>query len=547
MSGQFRLAEGARIDRSRPIEFRFNGKRYSGFAGDTLASALLVHGVRVVARSFKFHRPRGIMSAGIEESNALVQLCGDDDEPNVPATTVLLREGLEAQSVNCWPSVNFDLGAINERFWRLFPAGFYYKTFMWPASMWPFYEHFIRHMAGMGRSPKTYNAKDHYEKRFHHCDVMVVGAGPSGIAAALAAGRSGARVLLVDEQPEPGGDLLNSAAEIGGSAAMSWVSESVAELDAMPEVIRLSNATAAGYYDHNFLTVVEHDPSPDWIRERMWKVRAKEVVIASGSIERPMVFADNDRPGVMLAGAAKTYASRYGVKPGRRAVFLTNNSSAYEAAFTLAEAGIDVAAIVDVRESVPDTVATRASALGIEVISGHGIVGVEGKKKIGGVAVAPLSNPSQTRRIACDLVCTSGGWNPAIHLSSQSGARPQWDADQLCFVPGASVQGERSTGSARGTFALSDCLREGFEIGAEAARAAGLEAETPNSPEASATEPMAIEALWEVAEWTAWYPRVRRLPERCDVRRPEAGRARGLCVGRACQTLYDGWHGRRSG
>ena len=260
MSGQFRLADGGRIDRSRPINFRFNGKRYQGFEGDTLASALMAHGVRVVARSFKYHRPRGIMSAGIEETNALVQLVGDEDEPNVPATIVKLREGLEAESVNCWPSVNYDFAAINERLWRLFPAGFYYKTFMWPASMWQFYEHFIRHMAGMGRSPKTYNADDHYEKRFHNCDVMVVGAGPAGLAAALAAGRSGARVLLVDDQPEAGGDLLNTAAEIDSKDAMNWVAESVAELGEMDEVIHLQNATGAGYYDHNFLTVVERGP-----------------------------------------------------------------------------------------------------------------------------------------------------------------------------------------------------------------------------------------------------------------------------------------------
>jgi sarcosine oxidase subunit alpha len=499
MSGKFRLTEGGRIDRSRPINFRFNGKRYGGFEGDTLASALLAHGVRVVARSFKFHRPRGIMAAGIEESNAIVQLCGDEDEPNVPATRLLLREGLEARSVNCWPSVNFDLGAINERFWRLFPSGFYYKTFMWPASMWPFYEHLIRQMAGWGRAPKTYNSKEHYEKRFHHCDVLVVGAGPSGIAAALAAGRSGARVLLVDDQPEPGGDLLNGAAEIGGKEALNWIAESVAELDAMPEVIRLSNATAAGYYDHNFLAVVETDPSHDWIRERMWKVRAKQVVIAAGSIERPMVFVDNDRPGVMQAGAARTYVSRYGVKPGQRAVFMTNNSSAYEAAFTLAEAGVEVAAIVDSREAIPETVAAKASTLGIDVIPGHGIVAVEGRKRVSGVAIAPLSNPSQSRRISCDLVCSSGGWSPSIHLSSQSGAKPQWDADQLCFVPGVSVQAERSSGSARGTFALGECLREGFEMGAEAARAAGQEAETPDLPETSATEPLAIEAHWELS------------------------------------------------
>ncbi len=498
MSAKFRLPEGGRIERSRPISFRFNGKSYVGFEGDTLASALLAEGIRVVARSFKYHRPRGIVSAGIEEPNALVQLCGDEDEPNVPATCVYLREGLEAESVNCWPSVNFDLGAINERLWRLFPAGFYYKTFMWPASMWHFYEYFIRRMAGMGRAPKTYNANDLYEKRYHNCDVMVVGAGPAGLAAALAAGRGGARVLLVDDQPEPGGSLLNSKSVIGGDGAMKWVEEVVSELDKMPEVVRLQSATAAGYYDHNFLTVVDRNPSHDWIRERMWKVRAKEVVLATGSIERPMVFVDNDRPGVMLASAARAYVNRYGVKPGNRAVYMTNNSDAYDSAFTLAEAGVDVGAIVDSRESVPDAVATKASELGVEVISGHGIVGVDGKKQINGVAIAPLSNPSVSRRISCDVICTSGGWSPSIHLSSQSGAKPEWDADQLCFVPGESVQVERSCGASRGTFALGDCLREGFEAGSEAARATGNQVETPNAPEASETEPLAIEALWEI-------------------------------------------------
>jgi len=498
MSGKLRLAEGGRIDRSQPISFRFNGSQYKGFEGDTLASALMAHGVRLVARSFKYHRPRGIMSAGIEETNALVQLVGDEDEPNVPATIVNLREGLEAESVNCWPSVNYDFGAINERFWRLFPAGFYYKTFMWPASMWHFYEYFIRRMAGMGRSPKTYNADDHYEKRFHSCDVMVVGSGPAGLAAALAAGRSGARVLLVDDQREAGGDLLNTTAEIDGKDAMNWVTESVAEIAGMGEVIHLQNATAAGYYDHNFLTVVERGPSHDWIRERMWKVRAKEVVLATGSFERPMVFTDNDRPGVMLAGAARTFARRYGVKPGQRAVIMTNNSDAYDVAFLLVDTGVDVAAIVDARKSIPETIAAKASELGIEVISGHGIVGVDGKKSVSGVSIAPLSDPSQTRRISCDLVCTSGGWSPSIHLFSQSGGKPKWDAAQLCFVPGASVQSERSTGSARGTFALSDCIREGFSAGAEAAQASGHKAETPNTPETSATEPLAVEALWEI-------------------------------------------------
>ena len=346
-SRPFRLpAGGTLIERSSRLRFRFNGKDYEGHPGDTLASALMANGVRVVGRSFKYHRPRGIVAAGAEEPNAIVQLDGDDDEPNARATTLPLREGLSARSVNCWPSVGFDLGAINDRLSPLLPAGFYYKTFMGLPGGWNFYGRLVRRMAGLGTAPRGADRRT-YEKRFHHCDVLVAGAGPAGIQAALAAARGGARVMLADDGPAPGGMLLDGAAEIGGSPAAEWVAGAVAELDSLPNVVRLDGATVAGYYDHNLLTVVELSPGQSWIDERMWKVRARRVVLATGASERPLVFADNDRPGVMLAGAALAYVRRYAVRPGNRAVAVTNNNSTYRTVLALVEAGIEVPVLAD--------------------------------------------------------------------------------------------------------------------------------------------------------------------------------------------------------
>ena len=493
-------AGGALIDRSRRLRFRFNGTDYEGHPGDTLASALMANGVRLVGRSFKYHRPRGIVAAGAEEPNAIVQLDGEDDEPNARATTVALREGLSARSGNCWPSVGFDVGAIYDRLSPLLAAGFYYKTFMgWPGG-WKFYGRFIRRMAGLGIAPR--DAGGHaYEKRFHHCDVLIAGAGPAGLQAALAAGRSGARVMIADDGAVPGGTLLDGAAEIGGRPAFEWAAEVTAELDALPNVVRLDRATVAGYYDHNLLTIVELSPGQSWIDERLWKVRARRVVLATGASERPLVFADNDRPGVMLASAALAYVCRFGVRPGTRAVAVTNNSSTYRTVLELVEAGVEVAVLADLRArppEPPESLAAELAARGVEVLRGHAVAGVTGTRTVKGVLVAPQGRPGERRRVACDLVLCSGGWSPRVHLHSQSGARPAYDAAHACFVPGDSVQAERSAGACNGAFDLRAALEQGWRVGSETCDALGFGAPAANVPECPEDSALDIEPCWEV-------------------------------------------------
>ena len=358
-----RLPEGGAIDRSRPLGFSFNGRRYTGFAGDTLASALLANGVHLVGRSFKYHRPRGILSAGTEEPNALVQLgSGPRSVPNLKATRVELHEGLTARSVNCWPGPGFDLAAVNDLVHRLIPAGFYYKTFMWPRGGWHFYERLIRRMAGLGRAPEDPDP-DRYERMNAHCDVLVVGAGPAGLAAAQAAGRGGARVILADERSQPGGTLPDTMGEAHVPAA-GWADEAMAGLDALENIRVLTRTTITGYFDHNFLIGLEQvtdrlgPAAPAHLpRQRLWRIRAGRVVLATGAMERPLVFANNDRPGVMLASAARAYVNRFAVRPGRRAVVVTDNDSAYGAALDLHRRGVAISAIVDLRpdaEEVPE-------------------------------------------------------------------------------------------------------------------------------------------------------------------------------------------------
>ncbi len=505
MSGQVnRLAQGGRIDRGKLLEFKFDGSRYKGHQGDTLASALLANGVVLVGRSYKYHRPRGILSAGAEEPNALIQLgAGARTEPNLRATQIELYDGLVATSQNRWPSLKFDIMAVNSLLHRLFPAGFYYKTFMWPRSFWMKYEHVIRRMAGLGTSP-TAPDPDRYDKLHGHCDVLVIGAGPTGLSAALAAGRAGARVILVDEQQEMGGSLLSEPrAEIDGERAAVWIKGAIEELRAMPEVTLLSRSVAFAYYDHNLVSAMERvsdhlgstEAARQLPRQRLWRIRAKEIVLATGAIERPLVYADNDRPGCMLASAARIYVNRYGVTPGKRAIVMTNNDSAYLAALDLAAAGVTVAAIIDLRAEPKGALAEAVRQRGIEILAGHAVSEVIGRLAISGVIVHRLAEGGRSvtgegRTIDCDLMLSSGGWQPTIHLHSQTRAKVKWEEAIAAFVPGASHPGQRnrSAGAACGRFELAQCLSDGHRAGSEAALAAGLSGASGIAPSA-ATEP----------------------------------------------------------
>ncbi|PTW59832.1 sarcosine oxidase subunit alpha [Breoghania corrubedonensis] len=507
---EFRNSSGGRIDRARPLTFRFNGKRYQGFSGDTLASALLANGVHLVGRSFKYHRPRGIVTAGAEEPNALVQLeTGGYFEPNLRATQVELYDGLTASSQNAWPSVDFDIGAINGFFSKLFVAGFYYKTFMHPRSFWMrVYEPIIRRAAAGARAPSEADP-DTYDKMHAHCDVLVAGAGPAGLMAALEAAKAGARVIVADEQAEFGGSLLGETSGIDGIPAAQWVEKMRADLAAFPEVRLLPRTTVTGYYDHNYLIMAERKTDHlgrgmGGVRQRLWKVRAKRVVLATGAHERPLVFADNDRPGIMLAGAARAYVNRYGVKPGNTGVVFTNNDSAYEAAIDLAKTGCRIEAIIDVRPQATGAMAQKARAAGLRIICGAAIAGVEGAKRVKAVEIAPLSSDGETvggpvKRIECDFVAVSGGWTPAVHLLSQSGGKLRFDEAKACFVPNVSVQAETSAGACNGTLFLEGALEEGAKAGRAAVEAVGLmPAQESALPKVETVEAAPIHALWIV-------------------------------------------------
>ena len=512
MSGARRLSRGGLIDRSQIIKFRFNGKAYTGHPGDTLASALLAQGVRLFGRSFKYHRPRGVVGAGAEEPNALVQV-GEAgySTPNLRATQVELYDGLSAQTVNGWPSLKHDVGAINSMFSRILPAGFYYKTFMWPRSAWMRYEHFIRKAAGLGRTPELPDP-DIYDKRHIHCDILVVGAGPSGLIAALTAARSGARVVLADEQAQFGGSLLCTSSTIGGLRAVDWVKKMVDELRTFSEVKLLNRSTVTGYFDHNFLTINERrthhlasgDSDPRMSRERLWRVRAGEVVLATGAIERPLVFDGNDLPGVMLSSAVTTYIRRYAVAPGKTGVVFTNNDSGYQAAIDMAWAGMEVIAIVDSRRSPGTSVVKEAEALGIPIYKGHVISsarsGSEGLNRVELSTWCRSTGELTAHKgmIDCQVLALSGGLSPVVHLHSQSGAKPVFDSHVAAFLPGASVQKERSVGACNGTFDLGDCFREGIQGALAAANVRGFSAIGVDIPATDHKQHAPIEALWEV-------------------------------------------------
>ncbi|PWR18067.1 sarcosine oxidase subunit alpha family protein [Zavarzinia compransoris] len=473
MSPALRTGIGGRIDRQKTVAFTFDGKPYRGFAGDTLASALLANGVHLVGRSFKYHRPRGILAAGSDEPNALVAVRRDEGRytPNLRATQVEIYEGLQAESQNRWPSLGFDAGAVNDLFSPFFPAGFYYKTFMWPKAAWTrFYEPRIRAMAGLGKVPQGADP-DRYLHRHAHCDVLVIGAGPAGLAAALAASEDGARVILCDEQAEMGGSLLGETeATIEGRSAATWLAETLAVLAARDNVTLLPRTTAFGYYGHNHLGLAERvtdhlaAPDPRLPRERLWQLRAKRLVIAAGALERPLVFPENDRPGIMLADAARTYVTRYGVRPGTTAVVATASDDAYRAALALHAAGVAVAAIVDLRTQVGGPLVEAARGAGLPILAGHVITGTRGRRRVSAVTVAPAAGGAG-RRIACDLVAMSGGFTPSLHIFSQSRGKLAFDAESGNFLPAASAAAERSAGACRGVTALAAVLADGDSAG----------------------------------------------------------------------------------
>ncbi|RWL42943.1 MAG: sarcosine oxidase subunit alpha [Mesorhizobium sp.] len=498
-----RLANGGVIDRSTSLSFRFDGKTLLGFQGDTLASALVANGVKLVGRSFKYHRPRGILTAGSEEPNALVELrSGARREPNTKATTAELYEGLEAASQNRWPSLNFDVMSVNQLFAPIFVAGFYYKTFMWPAKFWEaIYEPAIRRAAGLGRAAGV-SDPDHYDKAWAHCDVVIAGSGPAGLAAALAAGRSGARVILCEEDFVLGGRLLADGGTIDGLPAAEWIARAVAELTAMPDVRIMTRTTLFGVYDGGTYGAIErvndHVPVPPehQVRQRLWRIVAKRCVVAAGAIERPIVFAGNDTPGVMMASAMRCYINRYAAAPARRIALFTNNEDGWRTAETAIAAGLQVAAVIDARPDVSPAHRSLASKGGFPVL--HGSVSAVDGGKAGVRKISVALTGGARAEVEADGLAVSGGWNPAVGLTSYHRGRPKWRDDIAAFVPDGAPPGMVAAGAANGAFGLGACLREGFEAGAAAARDAGRGGNIGSMPVAD-DEAFSLTPLWHVA------------------------------------------------
>ncbi|WP_413062484.1 sarcosine oxidase subunit alpha family protein (plasmid) [Sphingomonas carotinifaciens] len=486
MSTNHRIGQGT-VTTGKPVRFTFDGKSYAGMEGDTLASALLANGVHLVGRSFKYHRPRGILGAGADEPNALVGVRRDRARyaPNLLATQVELYDGLDAVSQNRHPSLENDRMAVNDKLLsRFIPAGFYYKTFMWPKKAWDsLYEPRIRAAAGLGVAP-TEPDPDHYGQRYAHCDVLVVGAGPAGIAAARTAAQTGARVILCDDRARMGGSLLAAADTlIDGLSADQWVGRELEALAAMANVTLLPRTIAFGFYPHNWIGLTEKltdhlaAPARGAARERLWQVRARQVVLATGSIERPLVFPDNDRPGIMLAEAARTYLQQYGVRVGQRVAIVAAHDNAYRVAHELKAAGVDVAVVADIRAR--SSVSEQAVGKGLHVVTGARIDGTTGKLRVASITI---TGQGKTVRYPCDAVLMAGGFTPSVHLFSQSRGKLSWDKTLQAYLPETSPEALVSAGACRGRFALDAALADGQQAGLAAIRANGGDAAAPAAP-----------------------------------------------------------------
>lgn len=490
------------IARDHRVSFTFDGVRYSGFEGDTLASALLANDVRLVARSFKYHRPRGILTAGSEEPNALVTIgSGGRQDPNVRATVQELYDGLEARSQNRWPSLDFDLLSVNNLAAPFFGAGFYYKTFMWPRAFWEkLYEPMIRKAAGLGALSGQDNA-DRYERAFAFCDLLVIGAGPAGLMAALVAGRAGADVILADEDARMGGRLLAETYDIDGKPGHVWVEEVLAELRAMDNVRLMTRTTVAGAYDHGTFAALERvshhraDRGAGAPLECYWRIVARRSVLAAGALERPVAFRDNDRPGIMTAGAVRAYLNRWGVAPGKAVTVFGNNDDAHRTARDLMAAGVHVAALIDSRHDAPEVD-------GVQMIRGGQVCGSMGGR---GLEAITVRRTSGEERIQTDCLAMSGGWNPSVHLTCHMNGRPEWRRDIASFVPvPGAVPGLRAAGACNGAFSTAACLREGAAMAAAALEDLGIKVPQVATPDAEDT-PYVLEPLWAVpGKGRAW-------------------------------------------
>ena len=465
----FRKTGRGHIDTAQAINFTFDGKSYLGVQGDTVASALLANGNHLFGRSFKYHRPRGVLGAGSEEPNALIAVNRGEGRvtPNVRATVQEIYEGLSVESQNRAPNLKFDMGAFNNVFSMFFPAGFYNKTFMWPKSFWDkVYEPFIRNMAGLGPAPKSADP-DVYASSYGHCEVLIVGAGPAGLAAALMAAKSGERVILVDENPNMGGSLLSTPnVEIDGTPASDWIAKSLKALAKLENVTLMPRTTAIGYYHGNFVSLAErlthHVPEAEIgkAREELHRIRAGKVILAQGGIERPLVFNGNDRPGVMLASAAQTYLGKYGVAVGNEVVVFTSHDSAYKAAFDLSDANIRIVSIIDARETTRKDLVVEATKRGIEITNSATITKTSGSLRVKSVEVYEFNTGVKTK-LSCDAVIMSGGWTPSLHLWSHSKGGIKWDTDLSAYVPDVANENAVCVGACNGDFGIANALSAG--------------------------------------------------------------------------------------